>query len=133
MPVKRVKLGKTDLEVPILGYGASPLGGVFGEIDKEDAFKSVHRAIEAGVNYFDTSPFYGITKAETVLGEALAASSFSRADYIIATKVGRYGPSEFDFSRERTLKSIEESLQRLQTDYIDVIQVCPGMWLCHPC
>ena len=67
-------LGRTGLQVSILGYGASPLGGEFGDIDEQEGIHSVHRAIELGINFFDTAPFYGRTRSETVLGEALEGS-----------------------------------------------------------
>ena len=112
-------LGNTGLEVSILGFGASPLGGVFGELEAEEGARAVHTAIDLGVNLFDTSPFYGLTRSETALGMALR--SVPRDKYILATKVGRYGSAEFDFSSKRVLRSIDESLQRLQTDVIDII------------
>ena len=67
----RRKLGKTDLEVSILGFGASPLGNVFGGVDPREGIRAVHRAIDEGINFFDVSPYYGLTLAETRLGEAL--------------------------------------------------------------
>jgi L-galactose dehydrogenase len=62
-------LGKTGLNVSVLGYGASPLGGVFREISESEGIRTVHRALELGVNYIDCSPYYGITVAESVLGK----------------------------------------------------------------
>ena len=112
-------LGKTGLEVSILGYGASPLGGVFGDVDAAEGVRAVHAAIDLGINLFDVAPFYGLTRAETVLGEAL--HSISRDRYVLATKVGRYGSADFDFSAARVLRSIDESLQRLQVETIDII------------
>ncbi|HLK61592.1 MAG TPA: aldo/keto reductase [Chthonomonadaceae bacterium] len=113
-------LGKTEMKVSALGFGASPLGGVFGEVEQAEATRTVHEAIDLGINFFDVAPFYGITKAETVLGRAL--QGVPRDRYMLATKVGRYGMSDFDFSAERTVPSVEESLQRLQVETIDLIQ-----------
>lgn len=113
-------LGKTGLEVSVLSYGASPLGGVFRDVAESEGIRTVHTALDLGINFIDVSPYYGLTKAETVLGKAL--SSVSRARYFLATKVGRYGENEFDFSAARVTRSIEESLQRLQVDYVDVLQ-----------
>mmetsp|Transcript_37035 Transcript_37035/g.82332 ORF Transcript_37035/g.82332 Transcript_37035/m.82332 type:complete len:328 (+) Transcript_37035:137-1120(+) len=113
-------LGKTGLQVSVLGYGASPLGGVFEPIDEGKGIQAVHDAFKAGVNFFDTSPFYGATKSETVLGQAL--KDLPRSEIIISTKVGRYGQDLFDFSAARVTASVAESLTRLQTDYIDIIQ-----------
>src|SRR6266481_5574489 len=113
------RLGRTNLQVSALSYGASPLGSVFRPIDEAEGIRTVHTAIDLGINFIDVSPYYGLTLAETVLGKALA--TLPRDRYILATKVGRYGADEFDFSAERVLRSIDESLERLQTDHIDII------------
>ena len=113
-------LGQTGLDVSILGFGASPLGAAFGPIDPEEGRRAVHAAIDLGVNYFDVAPYYGLTLAETRLGDYLKGK---RQDIILATKVGRYDVNSFDFSAERVTRSVDESLKRLQTDWIDVIQV----------
>eukprot|EP00898_Chlorokybus_atmophyticus_P008690 jgi/Chlat1/8822/Chrsp91S08159 len=117
----RRPLGSTGLQVSVLGFGGSPLGGVFGDVAEEDGVRAVHDAIAAGINYFDTSPFYGQTKAESALGRAL--KSIPRDKYILATKCGRYGASDFDFSAETVTRTAHESLARLQVDYVDVMQV----------
>lgn len=113
-------LGRTGLQLSLLSYGASPLGGVFGDINEGDGIRCVHRALELGLNFMDCSPFYGQTKAETVLGRALAG--VPRESYILATKVGRYGQSDFDFSAERVRRSVAESRARLGVEHIDLIQ-----------
>ena len=116
-------LGSTGLEVSILGYGASPLGNEFGQADPREGERAVHLAIERGINYFDVAPYYGRTLAETRLGEALRGR---RDKILLATKMGRYDKdrdSGFDFSAQRVARSLEESLKRLQTDYVDVFQV----------
>src|SRR6266571_5457070 len=114
------KLGKTGWEVSVLGYGASPLGGVFGKISDQEGIRAVHTAVDLGINFIDVSPYYGLTKAETVLGKALA--TLPRDRYILATKVGRYGADDFDFSAARVTSSVDESLRRLQVEHIDLIQ-----------
>jgi L-galactose dehydrogenase len=117
-------LGKTGLSVSILGYGASPLGNEFGTADPQEGIGAVHYAIERGINYFDVSPYYGRTLAETRLGEALVGGY--RDKVILATKAGRYDKGRdtgFDFSAERITRSVEESLVRLQADTIDVFQI----------
>ena len=114
------KLGKTNELISVLGYGASPLGNVFDVVDEQEGKNAVHYAIDHGVNFFDVSPFYGITLAETRLGKALQGK---RKDIFLATKCGRYDLREFDFSAKRIMASIEESLQRLQTDYVDLFQL----------
>jgi L-galactose dehydrogenase len=113
-------LGKTGLSTHPIGLGASALGGgVFGDVDAADAIRTVHLALDLGVQLIDVSPFYGATRAEAVLGKALRGVSRDR--YILATKVGRYGDAEFDFSAERTRLSVEESLCRLGVEYVDLI------------
>ncbi|MGO4276973.1 aldo/keto reductase, partial [Paenibacillus sp. TAF58] len=82
-------LGKTGLEVSALSFGASSLGSVFRQTDDAEAIRTVHAAIDAGINYMDVSPYYGATKAETVLGKAI--SQVSRENFYLSTKVGRYG------------------------------------------
>ncbi|GGM51872.1 aldo/keto reductase [Dactylosporangium sucinum] len=113
-------LGKTGLRVSMLGYGASPLGGVFAPIDQDAGIRAVRTALDLGVNIIDVSPYYGATVAETVLGRAL--HGIDRDSYILATKVGRYGEDDFDFSAARVVASVEESLARLGTDHLDIIQ-----------
>ncbi|MCU6798183.1 aldo/keto reductase [Paenibacillus sp. WQ 127069] len=112
-------LGKTGLDVSILSYGASSLGSVFRDINEAEGIKAVHTALDLGINYIDVSPYYGLTKAETVLGKAI--KEVSRDQFILSTKAGRYGADEFDFSGKRIRQSLEESLQRLQTDYVDIL------------
>jgi L-galactose dehydrogenase len=113
-------LGRTGLQVSALSYGASPLGSVFRPIEEAEGIRTVHTALDLGINFIDVSPYYGLTRAEAVLGRALA--TVPRDRYILATKVGRYGESEFDFSAERVTHSIEESLGRLGIETIDLIQ-----------
>ena len=114
-------LGKTGLSIHPIGLGASALGGgVFGDVDEVDALRTVHLALDLGVQLIDVSPFYGATRAEAVLGKALRGVPRDR--YVLATKVGRYGDAEFDFSAERARRSVEESLSRIGVDYIDLIQ-----------
>lgn len=113
-------LGKTGLQVSVLSCGASPLGGVFHPVNEEDGIRAVHTALDLGINFIDVSPFYGLTKAETVLGKALRG--IPRDSYILATKVGRYGADAFDFSADRVMKSVDGSLGRLGVDHVDLIQ-----------
>ncbi|PZD96288.1 aldo/keto reductase [Paenibacillus sambharensis] len=112
-------LGSTGEKVSVLSFGASSLGSVFRETDDLESIRTVHAALDGGINLIDVSPYYGLTKAETVLGEAL--SQVARDRYLLATKAGRYGEREFDYSRERILRSVEESCRRLHTDYLDIL------------
>ncbi|MBI1355262.1 MAG: hypothetical protein GC160_13015 [Acidobacteria bacterium] len=114
------RLGRTDLEPSILGYGASPLGEEFGPIDAAEGERAVHAAIDAGVNFFDTAPYYGRTLSETRLGQALRGR---RDRVILATKCCRDTADGFDFSARRVTDSLDESLRRLGTDYVDLLQI----------
>ncbi|HVO99235.1 MAG TPA: aldo/keto reductase [Bryobacteraceae bacterium] len=111
------QLGRTGLLVSKLGFGASPLGNEFGERDPVEGERAVHCAIDLGISYFDVAPYYGRTLAETRLGAALEGR---RDKVVLATKCGRYDAGLFDFSPARIRTSIEESLRRLRTDYLDV-------------
>src|SRR3712207_1183800 len=94
-------LGQTGLQVSILSYGASPLGGVFRPIDEAEGIRTVHAALDLGINFIDVSPFYDLARAETVLGKALATIPRDRC--LLATKVGRYGQEKFGFSAARVI------------------------------
>lgn len=120
--MERRPLGNTGLRVSALAFGASPLGGVFGPMNQDDADSAVHAALDAGVDYFDVAPYYGLTRAESVLGQSLVG--VPREKYVISTKVGRYDRDEFDFSPARVTRSVDESLARLRCGHIDLI-------ICH--
>lgn len=111
-------LGSTGLQVSHLGLGAANFGGVYGDVDEATAIRTVHLASELGINLFDASPYYGDTRAETVLGKALR--SLPRDRFVLSTKAGRYGPADFDFSPARLRRSLDESLQRLHQDHVDL-------------
>lgn len=113
------QLGRTGLRLSVLSYGASPLGNAFRTIDDREGIRAVRTALDLGINFLDTSPHYGVTKSETVLGRAL--QGVPRESYHLATKVGQYGEGNFDFSAARVTQSFNESCRRLGTDYIDVL------------
>ena len=118
------ELGKTGLKVPVLSFGASSLGGVFHSINEAEAIKAVFTAVENGLNFIDVSPYYGHYKAETVLGKAL--KELPRDSFVLSTKVGRYGKdgvNTWDYSGKRATESVYESMERLNIDYIDLINV----------
>ena len=116
-------LGKTGLRVSKLAFGGSSLGSVFRSVAEEEGIRAVHTALNHGINLIDTAPYYGATKAETVLGKAL--KGIPRDRYLLATKVARFGPeiSDFDFSAARVFSCVEESLERLGVDHFDFLQV----------
>jgi aryl-alcohol dehydrogenase-like predicted oxidoreductase len=118
------EIGKTGMVVSNLGFGASSLGGVFRGINESEAIKAVFTAVEGGINFIDVSPYYGHLKAETVLGKAL--KDIPRDKFIISTKVGRYGKdgvNTWDYSAKRATESVYESMERLNVDHIDLINV----------
>jgi D-threo-aldose 1-dehydrogenase len=125
-----------------LGFGAAPLGNMFRAIPEEEALATVDAAWDNGIRYFDNAPFYGAGLAEIRMGQALAGRP--RDEYVISTKVGRIVLDELeetprdngekggvfahgrpnkvvnDYSADATLRSIEDSLKRLNTDRIDI-------------
>lgn len=112
------------MKVSQLSFGASSLGGVFHAIKEEEAIKAVFTAIEGGMNFIDVSPYYGHYKAETVLGKAL--KEIPRDKYYLSTKVGRYGKdgvNTWDYSSQRATESVYESMERLNIEHIDLINV----------
>ena len=113
-------LGGTGLQVSAVAFGTAPLGDMFGAADHDTAIKSVHDALDAGINFFDSSPYYGGGLAEERLGAALKGK---RDDVIVGTKAGRYGFDEFDFSPKRIRDGVHRSLALLQTDFVDVLQL----------
>lgn len=118
------ELGKTGMRLSSLGFGASSLGGVFHDIREAEGIKAVHTAVDNGINFIDVSPYYGHYKAETVLGKAL--KEIERDRYYLSTKVGRYGENGvnmWDYSAKRVTDSVYESMERLNIDYIDIINV----------
>ena len=120
--MKKRLLGKTGLELPILSFGASSLGQEFRKVNLEEALRSVHAALDCGLNFIDTSPFYGRGMSEVLLGQALRG--VARDSYTLCTKLGRYDLAHFDFSAKRVAESVDVSLHRLGTDHLDVV-------LCH--
>src|SRR5215210_9297936 len=120
--MQRRHLGKTGLTVPILSFGASSLGQEFRQVDINEALRSVHVALDAGMDFIDTSPYYGRGMSEVLLGVALR--DVPRDRYLLGTKLGRYAPHHFDFSARRVAESVDVSLERMKLDHIDII-------LCH--
>jgi len=123
-------LGKTDIQVSVLGIGMWPIGGTqhagdYGNVVDSDAIDAIRRALDLGVNLFDTAPAYGNGRAELILGEALGGR---RQEAVIVTKCAVH----WDYQEEQwvttsnsdaILKSAEESLERLSTDYIDLLLI----------
>jgi len=115
-------LGQTGLQLPILGFGASSLGQEFRQVTLDEALRSVRVALDCGLRFMDTSPFYGRGMSEVLLGIAL--QGVPREEYTLCTKLGRYDLAHFDFSPRRVAESVDVSLHRLRTDHLDIV-------LCH--
>ncbi|XP_036334228.1 L-galactose dehydrogenase-like [Rhagoletis pomonella] len=116
--------GLTGLEVSKVSLGTGTLSDFYGELDVDEAIKTIHKALKSGINYIDTAPYYGQGRSEEVLGMAL--KDVPREAYYIATKVGRYEKDfgkMFDFSAKKTRASVEKSLKLLGIDYVDIIQI----------
>lgn len=112
-------LGNTGIDLPALSFGASSLGAEFRSIDLKEAFGAVHTALDLGMNFIDTSPFYGRGMSEVMLGQAL--KGIDRESYLLGTKLGRYSLEHFDFSAKRVDESLHVSMHRMGTDHLDLI------------
>ena len=112
-------LGCTGLRVSRAGFGGGGIGQVWGPTTEAEAIRSVHRALELGITFFDVAPAYGDGKAEEALGKALAGRS---EDVVIATKV-RLRTEELDDISGAVHRSVDASLARLQRDSVDVLHV----------
>lgn len=115
------RFGKTDWQVSEISLGGSWFYGrpEYGLLPVSHGVSMVERAIELGINYFDTAPLYGQGRSEKVLGHALKGVS---EPYYLATKVG-YFPSPYDYTRDTVWRGFEASLQRLQRDSVDLVQI----------
>ena len=114
------QFGKTELKVSAIGFGCWEIGGAYGRIDDSQFQHAVEQAIDNGITCFDTAEAYGMGVSEQALAGALDGR---RQDVSVVTKFGvgyEEKPTRRDSSRARVMASIEKSLQRLQTDYIDV-------------
>ncbi|HUY92575.1 MAG TPA: aldo/keto reductase [Pirellulales bacterium] len=115
-------LGRTGVNLSSLSFGASSLGQEFRPVDLNEAIRAVHVALDSGMNFIDTSPYYGRGMSECLLGVALRG--IPRDRYYLGTKLGRYAPKHFDFSARRVAESVDVSLERLGVDHLDIM-------LCH--
>jgi D-threo-aldose 1-dehydrogenase len=140
----RVPLGRTGLKVSRLALGTAPLGNLLAEVAEDQAEAVLAAALDAGMNYIDTAPYYGYGLAEERVGRALQGRP--RGDLVISTKVGRllrpglragdelndgkpfylanpHLRAQRDYSYDGTLRSLEESLVRLGTDHVDIVHI----------
>ncbi|MCP4271693.1 MAG: aldo/keto reductase [Gammaproteobacteria bacterium] len=137
MAMTKRQIAKTDLFVSELGFGAATLGNLYHTVTDQEAQDAIEAALQAGINQFDTAPFYGFGLSERRLGDGLR--KLPASDYVLSTKVGRllepcakaedkYGfcspmPFEpvYDYSYDGIMRSFEHSLQRLGLSKIDII------------
>ena len=137
---ERRTLPRTGLRVPVFGLGCAQLGGLYRAMSDDDAALLVDAAWQRGVRMFDTAPYYGHTRSERRLADALAQRP--RAEYVLSSKVGRLmrpAPGigavengfvdplpwrpEFDYSRDGVLRSFDDSLRRLRVSRLDIVYV----------
>src|SRR5690348_999013 len=135
---ERPTIGARGIRVSALGFGGAPIGNLYSEVSEAAAQAALQEAIERGVRYFDTAPFYGHGLSEQRIGRALAGRP--RDSFVISTKVGRLiafdesrqqpmsdgfavrgSCAHYDYSGEGVRRSFEASAQRLKLDYIDVL------------
>ncbi len=116
------QLGDTDMQLTPLTFGASSLGAEFRRVNLDEALRSVQTALDRGMNFIDTSPYYGRGMSEVLLGQILP--DIPRDSYYLGTKLGRYAPQHFDFSARRVEESVDISLERMRVDHLDIV-------LCH--
>jgi D-threo-aldose 1-dehydrogenase len=133
-------VGKSGIKVSTLGFGGAPIGGFRFKISERDAAETVATAYASGIRYFDTSPYYGYGRSEHIFGQALRG--VDRDSFVLSTKVGRWMTPKsdhedvpgwrpgglpfkptFDYSRDGTLRSLEQSLLRLGMNRIDVVLI----------
>jgi D-threo-aldose 1-dehydrogenase len=140
-PGAKVKIGTTELEVTRLGMGGVPLGGLYRDMTEDSANATVQRALDLGINFFDTAPVYGSGKSELRLGRVL--SEVKRSSFVVATKVGYalvhqdigdpaiFFPFDnpaplrpvFDFGYDAAMRSVEQSLRRLNLQSVDIVHI----------
>ena len=138
-PLATTEIGTTGLRITRLGIGGAPIGSLFRTVSDDDAVATVRRGLELGLNYIDTAPLYGHGISEMRLGHAL--QDIPRDSLVLSTKVGRVlnpvevAPSSphfqslpkmepvFDYSRDGILRSLEESLKRLNLDRVDIAYI----------
>lgn len=109
----------TDLQLSVLGFGASSIGQEFRQVDLGEALRSVEVALDGGVNYIDTAAYYGRGMSELLLGRILPG--LPRESFVLSTKLGRYAPQHFDFSARRVAESVDLSLERMRLEHLDIV------------
>jgi len=118
--MKRRRLGRTGLEVSEVGFGGAGLGHAYGKTSDAECVQAVHRALDLGIDFFDTSPIYGTGKSEENLGAALLGK---RNQIVLASKARLHTEEELGDMATAIRRSVEASLKRLRTDTIDILQI----------
>ncbi|HUC70668.1 MAG TPA: aldo/keto reductase, partial [Stellaceae bacterium] len=117
---------ETSIRLSRVGLGTWAIGGwMWGGTDEEESVRTIHAAVERGINLIDTAPAYGFGRSEEIIGRAIVEGQL-RSRVVIATKAGLEWRGENVFrnaNRNRILSEIDDSLRRLRTDYIDIYQV----------
>jgi aryl-alcohol dehydrogenase-like predicted oxidoreductase len=123
-PLTKRRLGKSGIEVSVIGTGLWAVGGGWGPVNDQEALGAIDAAVDAGINFFDTADVYGDGHSEELLGKAMKGR---RDQFVVATKIGWVGydgknnRSQYD-TVDKLMAGVESSLQRLKTDYVDLIQ-----------
>jgi L-galactose dehydrogenase len=112
-------LGRTGLSVSALGLGGVAFGDMYGALGPGEADRCIRRTVDLGINLIDTSPYYGQTRSEAVLGPILANGLRDKVS--LCSKAGRNGFADFDFTPAAMERSVEDSLKRLHTDHLDLL------------
>lgn len=121
MKMKKIK----DIETSVIGFGCWSIGGTWNNTSDSESIKAIKAAIDKGINFFDVAPVYGLGHAEDVLGKAL--QDVERSNVVLASKCGLVWDNNKQVSnnltRDSIFKEVEQSLRRLNTDYLDLYQV----------
>ncbi len=118
--MKYRSLGRTGISVSEVGFGGAGIGHVWGATTDKECIRAARRAVDLGINFFDTSPMYGGGRSEEMLGQGLEGL---RERVLIATKVRLRTEEDLTGMERAVRQSIEQSLRRLRTDYVDVLQI----------
>ena len=127
--MKTRRLGNTEMELTAIGFGAWAIGGGdyafgWGPQDDKESIKAIHKALDLGVNWIDTAPVYGLGRSEEVVARAIRGI---RDEVVVATKCGFVWNEQREISANlkaaSVRKEVEDSLRRLETDYIDLYQI----------
>lgn len=115
--MRRQMLGKSMLEVPVVAAGCMRIQGM----DETEVDEYIHTCLELGIQFFDHADIYGKGACESLFGRVFEQTEFRREDIILQSKCGIVPGVMYDFSKEHILQSVEESLRRLRTDYLDIL------------